>query len=58
MSIYKTCPTCGTSTPLSLHEVKEFEGVPLSVAPVLTMPETLMEMVDGIIESTGYGSVD
>ena len=57
MSIAETCPTCGHSTNLTTADVKEFsgEGFALSVAPVADMPKTLAEMVDGIIERSGYG---
>lgn len=60
MSIFKTCPSCGHTTPLSEAFFKEFSGegaVRVATAPLYAMPETIREMVDGIVESTGYGGL-
>lgn len=45
----KTCPNCGTTL---TSEVKVFEGP--ATEPLLAMPPSLIDLIDGIIESRGY----
>lgn len=39
----KVCPMCGHET-----TTKEFSGVP-------DLPDSIKELVDGVVEATGYG---
>lgn len=44
------CPNCGATVPA---EVREFSGRGIEIP---TISESVQELVDGVIESTGYGN--